>query len=198
MIPINYKKNHKKLYVIIAILLVLLAGLFAYVYAFNGSIFGWKVRQTALEASSTDNNTPTEDQKKTGKQVNGNTVNSPDTTKPSTSGSGSDTPPAPVPQPDGKSIVEIGVTSTDQNDSNLRIRTVIYSVQGSGTCTITLTKPGSRAVTQTVDIQPLPTTSTCKGFDVPLSQLSAGEWKATLTFSNDTMTGTTIKTIAVQ
>lgn len=112
-------------------------------------------------------------------------------------GSGSDTPPAPVPGPGGKSTVEVAITSTTQQPTTLQIRTVIYSVQGSGICTLSLTRSGYETVTQTAEIQPLPTTSTCKGFDIPLSQLATGNWQATVTFNNNAVTGTTTKSITI-
>lgn len=110
---------------------------------------------------------------------------------------GTDTPPAPVPGSSGKSSVEVAITSTHQQSATFQIRTVIYSVQGSGTCTISLNRSGYTTVTQSADIQPLPTTSTCKGFDIPLSQLTAGSWLATLTFNNNSVSGTTTKTITI-
>jgi hypothetical protein len=51
-----------------------------------------------------------------------------------------------------------------------------------------MTKDGSNYSTS-VDIQALASSSTCKGFDVPLSQLSSGTWNISIDISVGSKTG---------
>lgn len=110
---------------------------------------------------------------------------------------GSDRPPAPTPDPDGgKSIVKVTIASVNQNDGVLQIRTLISAVTSTGSCTLTLVKEGV-TITRTAQIQALPSSATCKGFDIALSELSVGPWQATLVYENDELTGTATKEIKV-
>lgn len=199
MKSISSKKSSRALYASVATVLIVLLGLSAYVYAYNGSLFGWRLRtQTAQQPGSTNYNPPTAEQKKAGSNVKLNTTSNPGSaTKPGASGSPSDTPPAPTPQPNGKSLVNVSITSANQNGSMLQIRAVIDTVTSSGTCTLTLSG-GGKTVTKTSGVQNLPSTSTCKGFDVATSELGSGTWTASLTFENSTLIGKTSKTIAVK
>lgn len=185
-IKTNMKLRHKnkKVIIITAVVAVLLLGS-VFVYALQNRTPGDSGQPTTSDDSkekpATESDSPTPETPPTGK----------------TPESKSDTPPAPVPSSEGKDIVEVAITSTAQNSTTLQIRTVIYSVQGSGTCTLSLARSGYETITQTAEIQPLPSTSTCKGFDIPLTQLAPGNWQATLTFSNNSVAGTTTKDITV-
>ena len=39
--------------------------------------------------------------------------------------------------------------------------------------------------------QPGPSTSSCKGFNIPLSKLSPGKWKIAIHYEDDSVTGNT-------
>lgn len=123
-----------------------------------------------------DNNPPTKEQVKAGKAIK--------------SGGSSDTPigPTTVEGSDKKSV-QLLITAANQNDPYLQIRTQINAVESSGTCTLTLTNNQGKIVTKTADIQALAKTSTCQGFDVPLSELSVGNWHIKVTYFSNTMTG---------
>lgn len=165
-----------------------------YVYAFGGNLLGWKATTTNTSTTKgVDYNPPTSEQKKAGSQVkqesldasNGKTTNQ------------SDTPPAPTPHTGSKSTVGVSITASSQNGTTYQIRSQIDTPTDTGSCTLTLTK-GSATVTKTADIQALAKVSTCKGFDIPTSELSPGTWQMTLHFANDTLTGSTSGTITVQ
>jgi hypothetical protein len=53
-------------------------------------------------------------------------------------------------------------------------------------------------VTKTAAVQALPSNATCKGFDIPVSELVPGNWQAALHFENDTLTGDTTRGIVIQ
>jgi len=112
---------------------------------------------------------------------------------------GSDRPTTPAEEENGKAVVGVTITSPeDQGGSNIiQIRASIIAITGSGTCTLQLTK-NSVTVTKQAGVQALPSSSTCKGFDIPASELSPGQWNAVLTFENDTSAGTAMQTVTVR
>lgn len=190
---ITPKKTIKKYYLITAaVVLVLALGAVIYVYAFNGSIFGWK--KTPASDSSINYSPPTEEQKKAGENTKDASLNSSQEQKPNNT---NETPAPPTPTQGSKSNVSLVITAANQNPTSLQIRSEIGIVTSEGTCTLTLTKD-SKTITKTANIQALPRISTCQGFDIPLSELSSGQWSAALHFENSTLVADTTKQITVQ
>lgn len=74
-----------------------------------------------------------------------------------------------------ENTVNASITYIQQDSASLRIGTVIEAVASSGTCTLNLTKD-NKTVTRTSEIQAMASTSTCKGFEIPLPELSIGTW----------------------
>lgn len=193
MKSITPKKSTKKYYLIVAAaVLLLVAGAFTYVYALNGSIFGWK--KPPVNDSSINYSPPTEEQKQAGENTKDASLNSPEEQKPNNT---AETPTPPTPAQGSKSIIGLTITAANQNPPSFQIRTEIGTVTSEGTCTITLTK-GSKTITKTADVQALPRISTCKGFDIPLTELSSGQWNVALHFENSTLTADTTKQMTVQ
>lgn len=78
---------------------------------------------------------------------------------------------------------DLGISITDINTSAdpISIRSVISgAISNNGVCTLSLAQ-GSVIVTKTADTYALPTSSTCKGFNIAKSELSAGAWQVKLT-----------------
>lgn len=193
MKSITPKKTSKKYYLIAAAVLVLLvAGAFTYVYAFNGSIFGWK--KPPIKDSSINYNPPTEEQKQAGENTKDASLNSPEEQKPNNT---AETPTPPTPSPGAKSTVSLAIPVSHPVPPSFKITAEIGALTNEGTCTLTLAK-GSKTITKTANVQALPRTSTCKGFDIPLSELSSGQWNLTLHFENSTLVADATKQITVQ
>lgn len=183
---IQSKKMSKTPLVITAALIALLAvAALTYVYAFNGSILGWSNHKTSSNDNpSTSLDKPTDEQIEAGSNIKEN--------------GGTDKPPGPVSQPgSSKQNIEVFITAANQNGDTLQIRTQISAVVSTGQCTITLSNTG-QVITKTADVQALASTSTCKGFDIPVSELSTGSWQATLIYENDSLTGTASQVITIQ
>jgi len=187
---VTKKIYHKKLFVSAAIVLLAVAGMFAYVYAFHGNLFGWKSTQAT---PSTINYGPaTSDQQKNGATIKSNGATS-------SSASGSDKPPAPTPIPAStQKSVSVSITAANQNGSILQIRALIGAVENNGTCTLTLSQAGQQTITKTAATQALASTSTCQGFDVPTSELSTGVWHITITYDSPTLTGAATKDVTIK
>lgn len=92
--------------------------------------------------------------------------------------------------------VAANITAANQNDTALQIRTLIETVTSEGECNLTLSN-NNRTVMRTADIQPLANSSTCKGFDIPTSELQPGVWDVTIdiTIGNQKAKLTTTVTI---
>ena len=183
-------KRKPKKYIIIAIAaLVIIAGCIAYfaVAAMN--------KHTRSDGTSVNYDPPTSDQLAAGNQIKENSVNPDNASKPNVSGS--DQPASPVPQSNGKSKVSATLTAANQNGSTLQIRSDIGTVTNSGTCTLTMTK-GSSTVTKSAAVQALAGGTTCTGFDIPVSELSAGTWKIALHFENNDLVADTTRDVVVQ
>lgn len=82
------------------------------------------------------------------------------------------------------------ITYAAKSGENLSIRVSIDQTLGSGTCDLTMTS-GSATYTATAPvIQSGATTSSCEGFDVPVSELSAGaKWGINIKISSGDKTG---------
>jgi cytoskeletal protein RodZ len=162
-----------------------------YLYKLHGNLFGWQPNPLP-QNSSINYKAPTAEQKTAGSTTKQQSLSN------QTKGtSGTDQPPAPMTQPSGQSSVQMTITAANQTASVLQVRTQIDIVADSGTCTLTLTKAGSATITQTAGIQSFASISTCKGFDIPLSQLSSGIWNIALHFSGNNTIGDTSRTITI-
>ena len=73
--------------------------------------------------------------------------------------------------------------------NTLIIRTTINQMVSSGFCEITLSN-GSKRVTKSSGLVQNPSSSTCQGFDIPTSELGAGNWNISIKVSGDGKTGT--------
>lgn len=187
MKTLRKKRLPKKIIVVSAVALLLAAGILTYIYTFNGNLFGWKASQNTIrKTNSVDYGPATPEQKAAGRKAK--------------SGS-SETPPAPTPIPGSdKKNVQVTITNPNpiQNGSVVQIRTQIGAVEDTGVCTLTLTSPGRATVKKTASTQPLASTSTCQGFDIPVSELSAGTWHALVEYSSSTLTGSAATDIVIK
>lgn len=137
-----------------------------------------------------------EEQKKSGADIKQNSASNPDDKQNS---SGSDQPTTPIAQEgSSKGKIDMTITAANQSGSMLQIRTLIGALVNTGTCTLVLTSALNSSVTKSSEVQPQSNTSTCKGFDVSTTELSPGEWKATITYDSDTLTGSASTTISIK
>ncbi len=135
---------------------------------------------------------PTDEEKMTGDKAKQDAIEA----SKDNAGTGSDPAPAPVQQNDGtKSVVGMNITAAYKSGENYRIQTLIQTVTSTGTCTLAITDANGATYTETVDVQALPSSSTCKGFTVPLNKLAAGTWKIDIKFENDKLRGSASKEV---
>jgi cytoskeletal protein RodZ len=174
---INKRSSSKRLIVSIAVVVVLLAAAVGY--------FLWKQYQNNHNAddktssSSIDLSTPTKEQIKEGNDAKNETIKN--------DSNSNDTP--------DKSISN-EITSASVSGDTLYIRNEIMGVYADGTCKLTLTK-GSETITRQAGLQPGPQSTTCKGFNIPTSQLSRGTWNVILTVTINDKTADATTTVSV-
>lgn len=183
------KKSKKITIIIIAIIVVLLAT--------TVTAYHYKLGPFASHQKNSINLTPpTSNQKAAGNDVKQNTLNQ---AKDGKGDTGSD--PSPAPQPiagSDKKSVGMDITATNQTDTILQIRAFIQTVTNSGTCSLSMKNAQGVIYTATAGVQAQSSTTTCKGFDIPLTQLASGTWTISINFSNESLTASTSGEVTIK
>ena len=172
------KQSHKKTLVIILATVGVLAATALAAYAFNV----WPFEKNGRDRTSSYTDTPTPAE---APEANPSvkTTDSGTKTQP-----GSTPVPEPTPSSDGgKSTIPMSITSAQVSGSKVMVRTLIETIDSSGSCTLTATNQG-KTYSTSVGVQAGPASSTCKGFDVDKSALSSGTWNITVTFNTESLT----------
>lgn len=147
-------------------------------------------------------NAATEEQKTAGQDIKKRSLYTPDKSNKEENQSSSETKtpqgsdPSPKPTPSsngGKPTVSVSITATtiDKTANVLYIRSLIQTVSSSGKCTLSMNNDSGSVYSSSAESQPGPSTSSCKGFNIPLSKLSPGKWKITIHYEDDSVTGNT-------
>lgn len=98
--------------------------------------------------------------------------------------------PAKTSSPNNNSNQLSGVVNFKQvSQGVLNIRVTIDQHISSGSCTLSLTNSSGKTVTRTADVVTNPSSATCKGFTVPVSELSSGKWNITVSITNGNQNG---------
>jgi hypothetical protein len=183
-------KNTRKLALIGLISLLVLA-------AITVSMFHLKIGLFSTENNTSTNlDQPTLEQIKTGNEIKKQAI---DQENDKNRGTGSDPTPAPQPvEGSNKKTVNMEITAVNQSDATLQVRTLIQAVVNTGECTLSMKGPQDATYTTTAAIQALASSSTCKGFDIPVDQLKVGKWTLTIDFTNSELTTSTVKDIEIK
>ena len=92
--------------------------------------------------------------------------------------------------PNSSNSLTGAITYKSTSNEQLVLRTVINQSLSSGTCNLKLTHVESgRVITEQANITPNPSSSTCEGFDIPLSGLASGAWQIEIQISSNEKTG---------
>jgi len=179
--PNKSKLGYKKIAIIISVIVAL---------AVIG-IGGWTWAQLHKNSPATNGsinyNKPTTDQQSTTSNTT-EQVQATDASK-TTGTTGTDQPAAPAATTGGTvKTVSVTITSANQSDTTLQVRSLIGAVVNTGSCTLTLSN-GSRTGTKKSGVQPTANSSTCQGFNVPVSELSSGTWSMMISFTDSNLSG---------
>lgn len=95
-----------------------------------------------------------------------------------------------TPEQTDKKEATVGISYAGVTGENLEIRAFTPSIiEGTGTCTATLTKSGETAVTESSEAFIDASSTICKPIFVPVSKLSKGTWSVDVSFSSPTHKG---------
>lgn len=81
-------------------------------------------------------------------------------------------------------------------DSALTLRITIDQALSGGTCTLTLSSNG-KTVTKTAPVAANPSSATCEGFSVPISELGNGQWDININVTSGDRSGTLKGTVTI-
>lgn len=184
--PVLHKRSILKKIVIISVATLLLPiGYFGVAYGYSLWPF--------VDTETPTYQPATQEEIDTGNSIKENNLE--DTDKPA-----GDTTTLPEPTDPGngeKPSVDMEVTATSIDGGYLRVRTLIQTVTNSGMCELILEKPGATPYTLSADVQALANSTTCQGFDIPVSSLSTGTWNMTISFQNETIQASTTKQVTI-
>ena len=164
------------------IIVVAMLGWLAYAYSQQKWPFATQTTDSATAPQNTvDYNEPTEDQVSAGVAAKEKVAK--DATTPST-------------EPSSTPTIPVSFTSVQPGET-VYIRTLIGAVTSGATCSLTMSGPNSKSYTASTGVQALSSSSTCQGFNVPMSNLAPGNWTITVIVTDGASTGaaTTEKTL---
>lgn len=177
----------KRIFLVLVVLLLVAGGILGYLYAVKAGPFDEPVQETKTSTSKDGkdgSSTP---------QTDGDLgVNPPEESDP-TSNSVKNPPADETPPSDSK---DFQITFAHVNGDTFQIRTLIAKVTSSGTCKLTMTS-GSRSYSASAGVQPMASSSTCKGFNVPMSSLSSGTWRISIIYSFNGTESTATKEVVI-
>ncbi len=187
---IKKQSSSKKIVlIIVAILVIICGGAAAMAY--------YKVGPFASKSTDSVNlDRPTDDQVKAGSSAKAQTADSDS----KSSSTGSDPLPSPTPAstPGGKSTVGMDITAANQNSSTLQVRTLIQTISSTGECILKMSGPSGKAYSASASVHAIASSTTCEGFDIPMSSLSAGSWKISISFENDSLAASASREVTLQ
>ncbi len=165
---IEKNKNSKKRYIVLGAIIALATGSFAVYYFFQHS-----KQENYINLES-----PTNEQIKAGSNSKNATVKGEprDTGNLESDQDNTNTAAGKTPQ--------ILITAASQNNNIIQVRSIIQKVTTEGSCTLTLTKDQT-IIRKSASVQALADSSTCKGFDISISEFpDKGTWLATVLYED--------------
>ena len=186
------KKQNKKNKVLILVAVILLSitsySLISYKLKF------WPFIQNQFSTATEEQKTAGQDIKKRSLNDASNKSEKESSGQKSKTLQGSDPSPEPTPSSNGKKPtvgVSITTTTVDKDSNTLYIRSLIQTISSNGRCTLSMHNTSGQTYSNSVELQAGPSTSSCKGFNVPLSQLSPGKWTINIHYEDNNVTGDT-------
>ena len=177
------KKSKKKIILATTLLVVVVAGAFVFAYAFR-PLTGTPAEDTKdlKNTSSTKGSSTKKDNSKDDDTISNKSEPTVEKEKDNpTQYEGSN--------PNTSESLTGSINYLSVIDGNLTVRITINQVLSTGSCTLTLTN-GNKTVSRSSSIVQNPSSSTCDGFNVPVSELSSGKWKASVSVESDNRKGT--------
>lgn len=193
---IKQKKSHKKLWIALAIVAVIVIGISIGLFAHHNNQPNDRQdsTQTAKEDGGKKKSDNKDQDKSTDKNNDSNSNNQSSSQTETDDRNGGKTPVQyEGTSPNRNDSLTGSITFASANNDTLQIRTNIDQLLESGTCQLNITGPNGQTYTSSTSIVTNPSSSTCSGFDVPLNQLGAnsgGKWNLVINLSSGDKAGT--------
>lgn len=180
--PIKKQQHTKKKVIIIICTVVAISAIAVAYFAYRSP----SAKPTTSPATQKPINytAPTNDEKTAGDQIKKQALDSQKQASDSTSNT--------------SSTVPLVITSTNQSSGMVYIRVIIQEVTSAGNCTLSMSNGTGGVYTATSQVQSMASSSTCEGFNVPISKLSPGSWDINIKYTNGTSSGTATGSISIQ
>lgn len=182
------KSKRRHLLVVTLVVFAAVLGVLVYIYMTNG-LGPHNLYNDADTKDSTSKN-------ESSKDIDESPTSEEKPTDPTSSSVKNSTSPDENPDttaPDGL----LSISTPYIKGDNFNIRTSLSTVTNSGRCYLTMKRTGGGTYTAQAGVQALPSSSTCKGFDVPMSSLRSGTWTITIKYQNGSVTSTAAKEIVI-
>lgn len=169
------KSKKKRILIILSIVVLVIAA--------GGITYAILSTRMASDENTVDYNPPTEEQRKAGEEIKQESIKSEEEAE----------------QNDEADVGEVvvDITSVNQNNGQLQLRTLVHTLD-NGECTLTLSGPNNQSKQYSASTQSFASNSSCQGFDVPVSELSSGEWRAEIIFTSDQSRGVAMQNITIE
>lgn len=175
MKSLSNKNTKKNKIVVVSAIAVLLIGAATSAYVFREELGIVKNNDSEYTEPSEDEITGEDTSEQTDESEDTNVPTTDDTSSEQTDeNAGEDTSP-----------YRVTITSVDQDDTLLKIRTIISPFTSGGTCKLSLGKVGQSSIQQTAAAQGMSSYSTCQGFNVNTAGLEKGSWGVEITYTKD-------------
>ena len=90
--------------------------------------------------------------------------------------------------PNSSAVLTGALTRVAVADDKLVLRVNIDQYLSGGSCELTM-RSGSKVYLETANISDVASTSTCEGFDIPVSNLPSGDWEILIKLNSGDKTG---------
>jgi hypothetical protein len=94
------------------------------------------------------------------------------------------------------STIPVTITSVQPGET-VYIRVLVGVIDSSATCRLSMSGPSGKTYTSTAGVQSMASSSTCKGFNIPLQELSSGKWKIDVEASAGSQHGAATKEVTL-
>ena len=183
------KSSRKKPFIITLLVAVVLLGGGAAAYVVQQNNRQTTTDQQVQNEDTVDYEPPTQEQITDGQNTKQNNLPAKESPQPN--------PQTPNETPTKKDV-SIEISSVNQTDTMLKVRVAIETIDANSTCKITLTKGATTGYSASVATQTMPSYSLCKGFDIPLKELTKGEWNCNIIFESKNFKGNVSQIVTIE
>lgn len=180
---------HRRSKILLSLLLataVIVAGALYYMHHFQVGIFRPSTSTTGgtpNKVNSINYSKPTTDEQQAGNDIKSSVT-------PKVSDTTNQNPSTP-------SAISMDITSATQSGSTYYVRAVINTLSTVGSCSLQMTGPNGASYSAQADVQAMASSTTCKGFNIPMSSLTKGDWVINVSFKDGAETASATKKVSI-